>query len=121
MNIFTGLAISDEKGFLLGGRDLDTLLHEILCEIYEEKKALFPPSIESEEDICENYRCFRTFRRTSDTRAIEEKVDALDIDIVNRWDQASFKHNKKVAQPMKQHYAQFELLLKPFLRYTFQM
>ena len=102
-------------------RQLDSMLHHVLTELLSENKELFPPIIESSEDINELYRCNRTFRRTSDTRALEEKVSPSDIDIVNRWDQSSGFKNKKVAQPMKHHYAQFELLLKPFLRYTYEM
>ena len=64
--------------------------------------------------------CYRTFRRTSDTRALEEKVDQTDIDIVNKWEQRG-SDKRKIAQPMRHHYAQFELLIKPFLRYTYAM
>ena len=84
----------------------------------QSNRILFPPTINNNEDILENYKCYRTFRRTSDTRALEEKVDATDIDLVNKWELASPFLNKRVSQPMKQHYAEFELLLKPFLRYT---
>ena len=117
----SGPAISDTKGFLLDSRTLDGMLHDILLELFQENKDLFPPIIESGDNIMEFYRCNKTFRRTSDTRALEEKVSATDIDIVNRWEQSAGYKNKKVAQAMKHHYAQFELLLKPFLRYTYEM
>ena len=119
-NITSGPAISDMNGYLLGARDIDLLLHELLYEIFESSRALFPPNITSFDDIAENYKCNRSLRRTSDTRAIEEKVDSSDIEIVNRWNQRALQ--KKVAgQAMKHHYAQFELLVKPFLRYTLAM
>ena len=102
-------------------KQLDAKVHEILLEIYEEDINLFPPSISSSEDILDSYKCNRTFRRSSDTRALEQKVDSQDINLVNRWEQATLQQSKKSSQPMKQHYAQFELLLKPFLRYTSEM
>ena len=120
-NLVTGPAISDTKGFLLATRDLNTLLYEILLEIHEESSNMFPPTIESADDIIDNYKVYRTFRKTSDTRALKEKVAVADIEIVNRWDQVSLQHSKRIAQPMRHHYVQFELLLKPFLRYTYEM
>ena len=62
----------------------------------------------------ERYHSNRTWRRTSDTRAIEMDLKATDIDIVNKWRQAG----KRSSQPMKQYYAQLELLMGPFKRYT---
>ena len=116
-----GPAISDTKGFLLSYRDLDGYLHEILKEIYSQDKYLFPPSISSVEDVEDFYRCFRTFRRTSATRAMERKVDETTINLVNKWDLSDTSKRKKVASDMKHYYAQFELLLSPFLDYTREM
>ena len=121
LGFFDGPAISDSKGFVYTTKQLDTKVHEILLEIFEEDKNLFPPSISSSEDILDSYKCNRTFRRSSDTRALEKKVDSQDINLVNRWEQATTQQSKKYSQPMKQHYAQFELLLNPFLRYTSEM
>ena len=113
-----GPLISDEAGLLYSTRDLDFMLHELLSELYESHNQCFPPTLTTAEDIPDYYKCFRTFRRTSNTRAQEEKVDLNDINIVNRWDQTATQQRNKISQPMHHHYAQFELLLKPFLRYT---
>ena len=86
--------------------------------VFESRPNLFPPKIKEIEQVREIYHCFRTWRKTSDTRAIEKKVDGKDIDIVNRWDQVGDSQKKMVYQPMKQYYVQLELLLGPFLRYT---
>jgi len=94
------------------------MMHSILFDIYETDRFLFPPTIHDNEDIIEFYRSFRTFRKTSDTRAIEKQVSSEDIDLVNKWDLSSLFLNKRVSQSMRHHYAEFELLLKPFLRYT---
>ena len=116
----TGPAISDNEGALISTKDLDKMLHEILVEIHASNRSLFPPFIETPEIIIESYKCFRTFRRTSDTRALEEKVEQTDIDIVNKWEHMGITR-RKTFQPMRQHYAQFELLVKPFIRYTYAM
>ena len=116
----TGPAISDNEGALISTKELDKMLHEILVEIYTSNRSLFTSSIETPEIIIESFKCFRTFRRTSDTRALEEKVEQTDIDIVNKWEHMGLTR-RKTSQPMRQHYAQFELLIKPFIRYTYAM
>ena len=113
-----GPAIFDHTGKLMIAKDLDNMFHEILVELLEKERSLFPPTISTEEDIIDHYRCNRSFRRTSDRRELEEKVDPSDIDFVNKWDQASPYFRKKISQPMQHHYAEFEMLLKAFLRYT---
>ena len=115
-----GPAISNDKGLLLPTKDMDICLHELLVELYSSRPDMFPPTINSAEEIVENYKCFRSLRRTSNTRALDEKVDGTDIDIVNKWEQVNEK-KKKVSQSMKHHYAEFQLLIKPFLRYTSAM
>ena len=116
-----GPLISDESGLLFSTKDLDNMLQELLIDLFEVHKHSFPPTITSVEDIQDYYKCFRTFRRTSNTRAQEENVDLNDINIVNRWDQTAAQQRNKISQPMHHHYAQFELLLKPFIRYTTAM
>ena len=65
-------------------------------------------------DIRERYHSNRTWRRTSDTRTIEQGVDGKDIDVVNRWSDTEQSRRGKLNQPMKQHYVQTELLIAPF-------
>ena len=90
-------------------------------ELYEENVSLFPPTIQSVEEIVSQYHCCGNFRRSSDTRALEEKVSETDINVINRWEQRGGTSKAKMREPMNQYYAQFELLLKPFLRYTYAM
>ena len=121
LGIISGPAISDPKGFLLTSRDLDARFHEVLVEIFERDKSLFPPTITAYEDVVESYRVNRSLRRTANTRALEEKVTGTDIDLVSKWEQKGSSQRLINSQPMKHHYAQFDLILKPFLRYTYQM
>ena len=119
LGITNGPAISDRKGTSLTSTEIDQMLQEILEELYQEDTSLFPPDIKSEADIVGSYHCFRSLRRASDTRAIEMKVSQTDIDCVNRWGQDQRNaHGLKLKLPMRQHYLQPELLVRPFLRYT---
>jgi hypothetical protein len=49
------------------------------------------------------------------------KVAAADIDVVNRWKSVERADGNRPQRPMRQHYAELELLLGPFLRYTLAM
>ena len=77
--------------------------------------------MDTEEKLRDSYQCFRTFRRTSDTRSLEKKVSESDMDIVNRWKDVETAAGRIPGRSMRQHYDQLELLLGPFLRYTFIM
>jgi hypothetical protein len=59
------------------------------------------------------HQVFRSFRRSSDTRAIEMNVSKTDIEIVNRWHAVEAAKGNRPNFPMHQHYAQLA-----FLRYT---
>lgn len=98
--------------------ELDDMLSSTLEGILDQAPHLFPPYILKNTDVRERYHCYRRFCRTSDTRAIEMNVSDKDIGVVNRWSLVEKKNGTKDSQPMKVHYAQFELLLGPFLRYT---
>ena len=116
-----GPAISDTKGKLLSAKEIDERLHDILSEIYDENSKLFPITIDSKEKIITNYQCFRTFRRTSTTRATEMGIKENDKNVINRWHVLEEAKGKRPNLPMNQHYSQLELLIQPFLRYTGQM
>ena len=113
-----GPLISDEKGKLLSSRAIDDMLTEILSDLFEEREQLFPGDIKTLDDIPKKFQCFRTFRRTSNTRLIEKKVSSTDQQVVNRWRTVETADRKRSNLPMHLHYAQMEELLHPFLRYT---
>jgi hypothetical protein len=117
-NRVNGPAITDFSGRVVSTKALDDNLVEILEEIYDEDSGLFPATIQSKDDICVSYQVFRSFRRSSDTQALESNVSKTDIDIVNRWHSFEAAKGNRPNLPMQQHYAQTELLLKLFLRYT---
>jgi len=113
---------------MLNSLDINNTLWDLLETIFEEDKSLFPSDIitkieeadDIREGLSETYACFRTFRRTSDTRALNKKNELQneDIDIVNRWRSVEAARGKGPNLPMKHHYADIQILLEPFLRYT---
>ena len=113
-----GPAISGVNGKALYSRDIDDLLNEVLEEIFRTKRELFPPDIGCLVELRKAYQAFRSFRRASATRAMEKGVLGDDIDVVNRWATHESSNGARPGHNMRQHYAQFEQLLQPFLRYT---
>ena len=79
-----GPTISGDTGKLLEPSDLDEMVIELLMEYHSENRELFPVDMDTQEKIRNSYQCFRTFRRTSDTRVLEKILNKSDIDIVNR-------------------------------------
>ena len=94
---------------------------EVLEDVFDNQCELFPPTITNQDMLCQKYQAFRTLQRTSDTRALEVKVAQPDIDLVNRWKSVEKADGSRPARPMRQWYAEFSLLLAPFLRYTWAM
>jgi hypothetical protein len=70
-------AISDETGRVLNSSTIDQGMHEVLEELYVTNKELFPSSIKAKEDIISSYHAFRTFRRSSDARALDRGLRKL--------------------------------------------
>ena len=83
-----------------------------------EEGTTFLPKIRNVEDITDRFSVFRSLRRASDTRALNQKVAETDIDVVNRWKRVEGGKGRKVLGSMRQHYAEFSHLINPFLRYT---
>ena len=117
-NQFDGPAISDVTGQVLTSSTVNEYFHDILISLFNSQRDLFPFSIKEEGNIKTEYQSFRSFRRSSDTQALNAGVPQMDITIVNRWSLSTIKGKKKTSTDMIQLYAQVELLLKPFLRYT---
>jgi len=90
-------------------------------KIYQDDKNSFPQKIRYENDKRNYYQCFRTFRKSSDTRALERGVTKVDIDIVNKWKSDENSKSNKPSLLMHLLYAQFNIFNGPFLRYTKEM
>lgn len=116
-----GPLFSDWDGKVLSTETLDKCLVELLEELYHDDSSLLPAAVKNRDEIVDHYQVYRSIRRSSDTRAIEQKVADSDIDIVNRWQKVEKAHGSRPNFQMKQHHAEVEILLEPFLRYTFAM
>ena len=115
-----GPGITTVDGDICSISHLDSVLHSYLIRLYNEGNE-FPEEIKCEEDIRERFAVFRSLRRGSDTRALNQNIAANDIDVVNRWKAVESAKGKRPGQVMRQHYAEFAQLKEPFLRYTFAM
>jgi hypothetical protein len=114
----SGPAISDEAGVIFSSRAMDDALHEVLEDLFETKRTLFPPTIESVDELQKRYQVFRSFRQSSDTRALEQRVVTTNIDIINRWATFEKAKGRRPGLAMRNYYAGITLSILPFLRYT---
>jgi hypothetical protein len=117
-NITQGPAITDENGALFDTKAIDDCLHEVLKEIFEERQDLFPKHIKSTEDVQTFYHAYRTFRRTSTSRATNQGVQRTDVDIVNRWTRVERARGRKFSALMAEHYTDVLMTPEAYLRYT---
>jgi len=92
-----------------------------LLDLYDEKPSLFPNNPATDEThIVERFSAFRSFRRGSNSRALQQRVPTEDIYLINRWSRKEKAKGARPTHPMHHHY--FEALddnvLPSFLRYT---
>ena len=114
-----GPAICSPKGIQWNTTHANEILHRMLISIFEVSPELFPPTvIKSENDIKEKYHLYRSFRRASDSRALNQGVGQTDIQVVNRWHKIEQAKGCKPSFNMPQYYAQASELIDCFLRYT---
>lgn len=97
---FDGPAISDITGQVLTSNTVNEFFHDILINLFHSQRDLFPFSIKDEENIKMEYQSFGSFRRSSDTQALNGGVPQMDITIVNRWSLSNLKGKKKSSTDM---------------------
>jgi hypothetical protein len=83
--VMDGPAISKENGNSFSSRAIDDSLLEVLEDLFGSNRDLFPTKFETTQGLRKSYQVFRTLRMTSDTQALEMKVNKDGIDVVNRW------------------------------------
>ena len=115
-----GPAITTSRGVLLSMSALDLSLHRYLSLLHQ-AGVEFPPEIKGEDDIYDRFSMYRSVRRASNTRALNQGISPNDIDVVNRWKSVEAAQGTKPGRQMRQHYAESALLKEPFLRYTRSM
>ncbi len=79
-------------------------------------------NIKVADDIELQFNVYRSFRRGSDSRAVEQGLDKTVIDTVNHWKVIERLGGSKPGHgSMSQYYADANLLKKVHLKYTFAM
>ena len=115
-----GPSITYWEGNILSMSAIYNRCHKFLISLHERGES-FHREIKSADNIMERFSVFRSLRRTSTTRSMNQNVSSNDIDTINRWKAVEASKVKRSGGPMRQHYAEFSLLKVPFLRYTHAM
>ncbi len=116
-----GPAISNCEGKVYSTGAMDACLIDVLEDIYVKQPELFSIAAKEKDDLEVMYQVFRSFRRSSASRAIEMGVSSDDIDMVNRWNTTEKAQGNRPSRLMRHHYTQMENILEPFIRYTSAM
>ena len=90
---------------------------EILNEL-ENIQRESPDIISSNVNVMDEYGVSRSFRRGSDTHALNQGVAIADIERNNRWRSVENAGSKRVALRMVHHYEDVLLMLKSLLKYS---
>jgi hypothetical protein len=113
-----GPAISDASGQAYKTRDINDCFHDVLEDLFATSHSLFPSHITSTQMLRERYQVFRTYRKSSDSRALAQGVSPNDVDVVNRWQAVEKAQGARPNRSMRQYYAAVHLLKPSFLQYT---
>jgi hypothetical protein len=117
-----GPTICCKNGFQLTLRALNLKLWEALTKVWEGTPSLFMSNVKGAEDIEVHFNVYRLFRRGSDSQAIEQGLNKLVTDTVNRWKVLERAGGSRPGHgSMSQYCADANLFKKVHLRYTFAM
>ena len=101
--------------------EMNDVFIELLTEIHEDDRELFAVDIQTPTDLHDKYNVFRSFRRGSESRAVEKNVSEGDRYIVNRWRKKERAGASKISLTIDQSYVNVSFAKDPFLRYTGRM
>jgi hypothetical protein len=82
-----GPLVSNAAGFLLTSSEIDDMFHNALIRVLAVLPDLFPPYIQTPEDIKAKIQSFRSLHRSSNARAVNKAIAKIHVDTVNRWAQ----------------------------------
>lgn len=116
-----GYAFRDENGRKIktGHYAPDILQH--LKNIQDSGKPEHKGLIGADVDVFEEFGLSRSFRRGSDSRAIEMGLDVLTIELINRWRSTEKSKGKAASFRMIHRYADVRLILGRYLLYSESM
>jgi hypothetical protein len=113
-----GPVIVDQEGTQATSSYMNETMHEVLLSVLDTHPDLFPHSLRSEEGILERYDVARSFRRGSQSRAMDKRVSETDRYLVNRWKKKEGAGGKNPNHPIDHHYCDVRQATASFLRYT---
>jgi hypothetical protein len=96
-------------------REYDTKLHYFLEMIQQESNSL----IDDSDDVTGNYGFYRTFRKTSETRARIAGIDSDMINAMNRWKTIERAQGRRPKWSMVDLYSDACQLMPVTWRYSF--
>jgi hypothetical protein len=108
----TGWAFADRMGYRMKMRDFAEEVFRQLGEI-QRTTELIPKEL----DVYEAYGLARSFRRGATTQATNKGVKDSDINWANRW-KAGTQSQTKTSGDMRERYADEQLMLESFLRFS---
>ena len=109
-----GPAFCDESGFALNSSYFDEHLHRMLGII----QTKFPELVDPGVQVTERFYIYRSFRRGSNTRAREMKVDSEVVDLNNRWRKVQMKSGGKPRVTMAALYLELTQVLGSQTEYS---
>ena len=77
--------------------------------------------IDQSVDVFEDYGMSRSFRRGSDSRAIDMDLDTTTIELINRWRSTEGAKGKTASLKMIHRYADIRLIVGRYLKYSEKM
>jgi hypothetical protein len=103
-----GPAFCHEDGTMLRSFELDREFHNSLRIVQLER----PDLISDEIDISKSYGTFRSLRRGSLTKATEEGIEGLDLELINRLRKFENSKGGSPHMSMREHYLEIKFVLK---------
>ena len=112
--LFRGFLFVDDKGRRSSLKEFEG---EILGRITR-VQSYYPRLIMSSIDVQEEYGLSRSFRRGSNSEALNRGVSKTSIYRNNRWRKVDRAGARKAKPPMRDHYTEVLVALKRYLEYS---
>jgi hypothetical protein len=112
----SGPAFGKDASRAGSGREYDVMLHHLLEIIQKESPDLISPA----DDVRLHYGFYRSFRKTSETRARIAGLDSDTINAMNRWKTIERARGRRPRwSTMIEHYSDARALMPVTWRYSF--
>ena len=116
-----GYAFRDEKGLKISTGYYAPIILQKLKDIQDSTREEHKGLISQDVDVFEDFGLSRSFRRGSDSRAIEMGLDVLTIELINRWRSTEKSKGKAATLRMVHRYADVRLIVGRYLGYSWSM